>query len=150
MRLFTFIPILFLSVYLLGQKNCIVGEYRNYSGGRISLRSDSTFYYKSLFSTLGTYASGTWSVLNDTIFLKPILKDKRIKSIDGGKYITLSVSSDKRSIVTFEEFVTFPFETSIGIPLKLYLKKNKLYEINEKGKIIKGNRKYPQPYEAEK
>lgn len=139
MKLLLFAAVVLLSINGYGQNKKIVGEYSNYSNCICSLllNADSTFYYDNSFSILGVYASGTWSAVNDTIYFKPIPKENRVKSVDGWSRITLSLSSDRKSIATLEEPIPFPMESESFVPLKLYFKKNRLYEIDVKGKIIK-------------
>lgn len=155
MKLFAIICFLLISSDMFGQNKDIIGSYRNYNGCWLSFNADSTFNHKYRFSILGTYASGTWTIINDTIYLKPIPKEKRLIT-PNGEYLTLSVSPDKKSIIETREPLTFPFESDSYVPHKLYFKKGKLYEIDENGKIItrkiRGykNKKLPSYYEKSK
>jgi len=134
----------------------VIGKYRNYSGSSISLNADSTFNFKWHFSVIGNYANGIWTISNDTLYFKFIPKENRPKTLNGRSYLNLSVSSDKKRIVYTEEPIIIPDESDYNLPSKLYFKKEKLYEINEDGNIIKGHfmghnpkKKYPIRYDKE-
>jgi hypothetical protein len=72
---FLFICFLFRSLISYGQTNInrLIGKYADYSGDKIELKGDSTFYYSWRFDLMSSWSKGKWSIKNDTIYFRRFL-----------------------------------------------------------------------------
>ncbi|ETZ21824.1 hypothetical protein [Pedobacter sp. V48] len=127
-------------------QNELSGCYRVYAN-TIHINPDSTFRYIWRFDLIHEWATGRWSVENDTIYFKMIpVYDTLIYSDENGIKVTKVVLSDdeKQEIIAFP-LSKYPFNPNESMdhqggyyyPKKLLFRNNKLYEINTKGKLIK-------------
>src|SRR5688500_900545 len=60
-----------LFVSLSAQHN-VAGEFHDYAGSRLILRSDSTFWYHTQYITCNIWCAGKWSLRDDTLRLRVI------------------------------------------------------------------------------
>jgi hypothetical protein len=119
--------LLLLSLTLFAQKN-ILGRYRDYFGGQIELKADSTFKYAWHFDLSYSWTKGIWFLNNDTIYFHMIptydtvnyknnigaFVDKLILSVDETserlnevQYAVLGLSSGGQNKQNFPEKLFF-------------------------------------------
>ena len=122
------------------------GKYQDYFGHSIEFYRDSTFKYEYRFDLLHTWAVGKWKVNKDTIHLN--FEDLRVYDtlIRDNRPDSLIESRDEKSNrLTAEEFAMMQMssggQSSEGISDKLLLTGKRLYQINNKGKRVKGRRR---------
>jgi hypothetical protein len=120
----------------------IAGNYHDHFGGSLDIDSAAKFKYSWSFDMVGSWTAGNWSTSNDTIYLHmtPIYDTvtyvtKKNQTIDS---LILSRDTKPRRI-TMEEANYFyaggqNFEP---YPQKLLCRKNRLYVIDNHGKVDK-------------
>jgi len=151
---------LILILFSTKQKNNPVGEYENYFGSEININKDSTYNYSWHFDLSYSWIDGKWEMHGDTILLNPILVYDTLSFYDSLSSCTtdsLFLSRDRKpNRITMKKFESdkslSACQNCFSSPRKLFLKDEKLYDIDNKGKIRKakrkgiiGNKKY-QPY----
>lgn len=72
MRFIPGIIVLLLFAQTLPAQHAVSGEYHDYAGSRLILRSDSTFYYHHQYITHNFWSTGSWSLRKDTLRLKSV------------------------------------------------------------------------------
>ncbi|MEM6261966.1 MAG: hypothetical protein AAGI38_05625 [Bacteroidota bacterium] len=120
----------------------ITGNYYDYFGHKLELKADSTFKHTWHFDLISSWTTGTWRIQNDTLFLETVLIYDTLKIDRNGMELdTFILSSDETSeVIKWDEY--FISQLSTGgqnrspIPNKLYLRKKRLYLMDEKGKLI--------------
>ena len=131
----------------------ILGRYRDYFGSRIQLNSDNTFKYTSNFDMSSSWTKGTWTIMNDTVFLHmvPTYDTLRQTNKYGLAIDTLLLSPDELSERLTQTQLPGDLSVSNGqiiyaqlsaggqnrmdYPDKLVSKKGRLYRIKN-GKLI--------------
>jgi hypothetical protein len=133
---------LLLPLVLFGQAKRFVGKYNNNFGEQMILNADNSFNYSWGVDTGHGWANGHWYTKNDTIYFKvvPIYDTVRVV---GNKKDTLLLSQNnvpERIEVTEEDFKYWDLYNLFGqnssIVSKLFYRDDKLFEIDEKGKLI--------------
>jgi len=124
-------------------------EYYDSFGERIELFTDSTFEFSWNFDLAGSWTIGNWQLLNDTIILKPILIMDTLTIRDSNNKIlrdSLVLSTDENvDRIEMVEYITGLIsgggQNRRQPPNKLFLKKEKLFRINDNGKLDKSRSK---------
>ena len=119
MRKYPFIILSFLTTISMGQTR-LTGKFINDNlnqNNYLELNADSTFKYRFSVCLIHDISCGTYSIVNDTIFL---IHD-----------------TDLRNTTCNKEIDTTHFDSTVvlGRPKKLFFRDDKLYNIEE-GKII--------------
>ena len=119
MRKYPFIILSFLTTISMGQTR-LTGKFINDKlnpYNYLELNADSTFKYRFSVSVMDDISCGTYSVVNDTIFLIH--------------------NTDLRDTTCNKEIDTTNFDSRVilGRPKKLFFRDDKLYNIEE-GKVI--------------
>ena len=114
------------------------GKYRNYFGNTLEIKSDSTFYWDYHFDLASGWATGKWSIIDNTVHLNPIpVHDTLVVT---GEPDSLVLSLDGKSErITIEEHAINSISSGGQlleyVPTKLIFHKNRLYLLNKNGKI---------------
>jgi hypothetical protein len=145
------VPVLF-SLLISDQKSsgqqAIIGKYRDYFGSRLEIKADSSFRYTWKFDLASRWTVGIWHEDNGLIEFKvvPILDTVHISvNYINEKRDSLVLSSDENSSsITLEESAINSLSgggqlTQLGFS-KLYAKRNKLFSIDENGRISRKRR----------
>ena len=124
-------------------------EYYDMFGERIEFFRDSTFKFTWNFDLSGSWTIGSWQLLNDTIFLKPILIMDTLTIRDSNNNLlrdSLVLSPDQN--VDRIEMLEYTMGLISGggqnrrqPPNKLFLKKEKLFRILDNGNLDKSRSK---------
>ena len=153
MQLINVLIIFFCFNQTFGQ--VVTGNYVDYFGSRLEIKSDSTFKYRWNFDLISNWSNGKYSIFQDTIHFNVVSIFDTLKRI--GKPDSLLLSIDEEPNVIDESFlinyISSNGQHSGNLPNKLYFKKNKLYYINDEGKLMTnkvegmfGRKKYPTWY----
>lgn len=155
-NLITSIIGILLVTNLFSQK-VVSGKYFNYWNQKIELKPDSTFRYEYRFDLFYDKVIGKWRLNSDTLYLNEIIicdtvyyKDTIELSSGTTVYMTkkeLIRSEDDNADVFHDrpELLYIPYiprNASFDIK-KLYIKRNKLFKIDNSGEIIKTKRRCP-------
>lgn len=154
---------LILMLLLFGSANgqqMVAGTYQDYFGEELELNADYTFKHRWRFDLASTWAKGEWTIKNDTIYLKaiPVYDSLFYKDEESDvKLNKLVVSIDETSEkITYEQHAMNSLvsggQNIERAPKKLFYRNGKLFNIDEKGRLIKkkqkglwSGKKYP-PY----
>ena len=139
----SFFFILFLAT-LLSTLAQVTGSYSNSFGSRITLNADSTFKYKWNFDLASSWNTGKWQIMNDTIYLNPVIVYDTLKMNDK-KYIlrdSLVLSMDEKSeTITENEYLSYLLvsggQSRIAVPTKLLYHQNELFDFTKESKLLK-------------
>jgi hypothetical protein len=142
---FLFICFLFRSLISYGQTNInrLIGKYADYSGDKIELKGDSTFYYSWRFDLMSSWSKGTWNIKNDTIYFKtiPVYDTIRYKRQNGDIIDSLVLSDDStpKLIVKTKDIESFSSggQSYHPCPFKLFYKHEKLFTLKKNGKLLR-------------
>lgn len=92
------ILLLQLTFVSLSAQHNIAGEFHDYAGSRLVLRSDSTFWLHSNYNTWNTWCAGKWSLKNDTLRLNVMpVYDTTIVHCKRGYADSLLLSADTKA-----------------------------------------------------
>jgi len=120
----------------------LLGKYQDYFGSNIEIRSDSTFTYYWHFDLGASWSKGTWSVKNDTVYLKTILlyDTLRYNNNDGKSVDSLVLSDEEKpKLMTSPNIIgmlSSGGQNRQPCPDKLFYQKDKLFDIGKDGKLI--------------
>ena len=140
--------LLFSSLGVSAQSG-LYGRYLDELGSELTLNPDSTFAYTYHFDMIGSWTIGTYRVVNDTIFFEevPVFDTLQIKnSADQKDSLVLSDDREPKRI-TMDHFINRPLlsgaQGRFPHPNLLIWRKNKLYTVDQKGKIKTRKTRYP-------
>lgn len=142
-----FILVILLLFTSFKSEEYIIGKYNDFLGNSIELKSDSTYYFSFRFDLNYSWTSGTYSVKNDTVFLKAItVFDTIMPNNNIYTPYTLVRSVDEISEVMNQKEYDLSLNTNAqqnlyDSPTKLYKKKNRLYLVYGKGEVLKNKQK---------
>jgi hypothetical protein len=110
----------------------------------LELKSDSTFKYEWTFDLASNWAVGRWSVSNNAIHL--IFENVYDTLVRDGTPDTLVFSMDEKSDRINEQGLIISIISSRqqghgGVSNKLAMRGRKLYEIDDKGRIIRARQR---------
>ena len=131
--------VFFIFIFSLQVKaqNNYLGEWNDYWGGSLNIKSDSTFNFTWAFDLIVKWSNGVWFIKNDTIFFKVIPIYDTLKYSAG---YSLVLSEDKNSQVLVPN-LTVEFSSnsqdSSRMPTKLFFHRDRLYIIGNRGELIK-------------
>jgi len=119
----------------------IVGHYHDYFSSNIYFNADSTFKYTWNADMLSSWTKGTWSLHNDTIFLKMIPVYDTLRSADKNEIISdrLILSEDEQPDLLIQKTSDLPNPSGQNFepaPDKLFYRKGKLYLVKN-GDLLK-------------
>lgn len=147
MKYLTLIFVLFTTIVFAQSKSktTIGVNYRNYWGGELQLKPDSSFKYTWRFDLELSWNTGKWTIKNDTIYLRTILVYDTLRYVNvNGKVIdTFILAECETPAVITKNDLDHPMALSTGgqnrqtPPKKLYYFHDKLFEIDTNGKLIK-------------
>lgn len=146
MRITLLVILTFLSLSSPGQISA--GQYQDYSGCTLVLNEDSTFRYDWGFDLMHTWATGQWSTSGRFLHLKFIMVYDTL--IRDGKPDSLVLSFDE----TAQKITQADFELANSITCwqgrerfsnKFCLKRNRLYIIDDKGRLYKKRHRHIWP-----
>lgn len=157
---------LVIFLFLVPTASCaqrtLIGNYHNYFGQSIEIKSDSTFHYKVFIDIYSSWTKGNWKMTGDTILFQMIPIWDTV-SIDSRSIIkdTLILSLDS---IPSRELRSVYFDTLRGYgqnyytyPDKLVFRSGQLYKLNHEGKLdkrrVKGlwsQKRYPTWYKRSK
>lgn len=146
MKIFIFL-IAILPFQLNGQSK-YVGYWHDYFATGLKINSDSTFKYTWRFDMQGSWMKGVWKVYKDTIYFNWIPVYDTLKYFDSTRNIkidSLILSLDENPELITKKLPDLLYSGNQNYhptPEKLYYHDNRLYLIDEKGKLIKGRVKY--------
>ncbi len=120
----------------------ILGRYRDYFGSGIQLDNDNTFKYTWAFDLSASWTKGTWTIIEDTLYLHmtPIYDTFSQTNKNGVIIDTLVLSSNEISErISQTQFVTGLISSGGQnrklYPEKLVFRKGRLYKI-QNGKLV--------------
>jgi hypothetical protein len=135
----------------------ILGIYSDRFSEKIELKADSTFIHSYRFDLGSSWTTGKWKMKNDTIYLKTklIMDTLQIRNSEN-KIIRDSLvisGNQKAERVESNDLIALVLssggQNKVKPPEKLFVRGNKLYLINESGKLdlrklkaFSSNRKY--------
>ena len=128
--------------FTFGQKS-IVGNYYSRINGTIELKPDSTFLHKYRFDLSSSWTKGKWKTDNDTIYLTTELVMDTLQIRNSKNKVirdSLVLSTDqKTNRIEQNEYIISTLsgggQNRVEPPNKLFLKRKKLYFINENGTL---------------
>jgi hypothetical protein len=122
----------------------LIGQYRDNFGSAIEIKADSTFHYSWAFDLSASWSQGTWSIKNDTIYFKmiPVYDTLRYKNNVGKTVDSLVLAGDEHPKLITRMDNAIDMLSSGGqnrsqYPAKLFFRNERLYEIDQNGKLIK-------------
>lgn len=114
------------------------GQYRNYFGNTIEIKSDSTFYWDYHFDLASGWATGRWSIIKDTIYLKPIpIRDTLVGTSEPDSLVlSIDINSERISIEEHAiNSISSGGQLLEYVPSRLIFRKNRLYPLKKNGRI---------------
>lgn len=142
MRLTTILLLTLIYFSAPGQR--LIGKYNAYYGHSLELNSDSTFKYEWRFDMTRKWAIGRWSCTDKIVNLNFITIYDTLNR--QGRPDSLVLSGDEKSTkISQNEFAIILIgaggQNHDGITNRLALRRRKLYQMDDSGKII--TKKYP-------
>ena len=140
--LFIFVILITLSTNISGQET-YWGKYYNFFNAELTLNPDSSYFFVHENSKSSSWSSGQWKVNDDTILLYnlPVYDHLKYYDQEKKKEFDLLILSDDTTSEDITRNIALGYELQnngqnrIAHPLKLCLKKGKLYEIQSDGRI---------------
>src|SRR5882757_692708 len=144
--LLLFILSFFWMLSLVSAQHKVTGHYYDLFGSSIDINADNTFRYSYHFDMLGSWTKGTWSINNDTIYLHmgTVYDTIRYKGRDNRMADSLILSVDEKSeqIALRDAGILYSGGQNIMPgPMMLFYRRNRLYNIDEDGKLIRKRRR---------
>jgi hypothetical protein len=145
----TYVTIIFSLILTISSSGQVIktGKYHNFFSSELTLNPDSTYYYSYHFDLSSSWSSGKWAINSDTVYFtnipifdtvnyndsignfKPSSGDSLILSMD---QISERISSG--SAIT--SLICSGGQNRSPNPVKLFYKKEKLFEVGLNGKLI--------------
>ncbi|TYB79234.1 hypothetical protein [Bizionia myxarmorum] len=140
-------------IFMLFQKDDIVGKYRDNFGSEYIFNSDYTYEYNASFHFKGFWSKGKWRVKNDTIYYEAIPSYHTLRI--AGKKDSLILSRNKTAqLISANSYEEVFWPRSSGEQdvhkNKLFFKDGKLYKIKKNGKLITKKRTKSDRIDGEK
>lgn len=143
-----------LSFIRTSAQDRISGSYYDHFGNKLHLNRDSTFLHEFHFDLVYSWASGKYSVRNDTVYLIviPVFDTIRYNNTTTNLITdSLILSTDQNSNIGFDSADTYDngirkriyiadikSQNTFPIPDRLLYRKQKLLFIKDDGKISRG------------
>ncbi|WP_026704047.1 hypothetical protein [Flavobacterium soli] len=136
----SFLSVFIIAIFCSIQQKNICGSYRG-AHKAIVLNKDSTFFYNSGVDMYVSWASGKWKCSNDTIYFEVIPIYDTIRIV--GEKERVYRSTDRiANLFTNSEDVYSAFAYQLETLDRMFYKKDRLYEVDNKGKLIKKKEKH--------
>ncbi len=121
------------------QQNKIIGKYRDNFGSEFIFKSDSTYEYNASVHFMGFWSKGKWKVSNDTIYFTAIPSYDTLR-IAGKKDSLILAMAKKPHLISANSIKEIEWPLSSGTQSiysgKFFFRGDRLYEINNNGKLI--------------
>jgi len=147
--------ILFILSFLLSLQaspQVISGKYYNYSGCKLDLLTDSSYFFSYHFDLSSSWSIGKWTISKDTLLLKNIpiydtlivtdttwtLPAAKVFSVKRSEELVLSTDEKSGKISLTESImnsISGGGQNRMLPPSKLIIKKGKLYQLNKNGRL---------------
>jgi hypothetical protein len=125
----------------LNAQSSVAGHYRDYFGSSLNIDPDSTFEYLWHFDLMASWTRGEWRMEGDTIYFTmiPVYDTVGLVLEDGKVRDSLVLSNDEKPgrITLDPNTLNSGGQNTQSCPVKLFHRKNRLYEIDENGKLDK-------------
>ncbi|MBB6324960.1 hypothetical protein FHS59_000575 [Algoriphagus iocasae] len=152
MRTLLLITVLLINTFCYGQSK-LEGTYSNFFGEKIEFRKDLTFKHSWYFDLASSWTEGTYKMFNDTVYLRTklvldtleILNNKN-EFVKDSLVVSVDNESNRIDIIEFASSgISGGGQNRLKPPDELIIKRNKLYRLDEMGKLkIKKDKIYRQ------